>query len=133
MFEQVPVYEARKREREKERDDRMAVAVLATEDTQIDVRQLQDGTLPEPFHALLEHAVLASERAPHDPMERAFQRLAFGHDVETSVRGAKQYLTAAIRESYSPGKGHGPVRHLNSGAVSALGRATGPQPKPRVY
>jgi hydroxymethylpyrimidine/phosphomethylpyrimidine kinase len=60
-------------------------------------------------------------------------RLAFGHDVETSVRGAKQYLTTAIRESYSPGKGHGPVRHLNSGAVSALGRATGPQPKPRVY
>jgi len=60
-------------------------------------------------------------------------RLAFGHDIETSVRGAKQYLTTAIRESYSLGKGHGPVRHLNSGAVSALGRATGPQPKPRVY
>lgn len=60
-------------------------------------------------------------------------RLAFGHDVETSVRGAKQYLTTAIHESYSPGRGHGPVRHLNSGAVSALGRATGPQPKPRVY
>lgn len=60
-------------------------------------------------------------------------RLAFGHDVETSVRGAKQYLTTAIRESYSTGRGHGPVRHLNSGAVSALGRATGPQPKPRVY
>jgi len=60
-------------------------------------------------------------------------RLAFGHDVETSVRGAKQYLTTAIRESYAPGKGHGPVRHLNSGAVSALGRATGPQPKPRSY
>jgi hydroxymethylpyrimidine/phosphomethylpyrimidine kinase len=60
-------------------------------------------------------------------------RLAYGHDLETSVRGAKQYLTTAIRESYSPGKGHGPVRHLNSGAVSALGRATGPQPKPRVY
>jgi len=60
-------------------------------------------------------------------------RLAFGHDVETSVRGAKQYLTTAIRESYSPGQGHGPVRHLNSGAVSALGRSTGPQPKPHVY
>lgn len=60
-------------------------------------------------------------------------RLAFGHDIETSVRGAKQYLTTAILESYSPGRGHGPVRHLNSGAVSALGRATGPQPKPRTY
>ena len=53
-------------------------------------------------------------------------RLAYGHDVETSVRGAKQYLNTAILESYSPGKGRGPVRHLNSGAVSALGRATGP-------
>lgn len=60
-------------------------------------------------------------------------RLAFGHDVETSVRGAKQYLTTAIHESYSPGKGHGPVRHLNSGAVSALGRATGPHPKAPFY
>ncbi|MBK5255829.1 MAG: bifunctional hydroxymethylpyrimidine kinase/phosphomethylpyrimidine kinase [Vicinamibacteria bacterium] len=60
-------------------------------------------------------------------------RLAFGHDIETSVRGAKQYLTAAIQESYSPGKGHGPVRHLNSGAAAALARATGPHKKPRVY
>jgi len=60
-------------------------------------------------------------------------RLAFGHDVETSVRGAKQYLNAAIRESYAPGRGQGPVRHLNSGAVSALGRSTGPQPRPRTY
>ncbi len=60
-------------------------------------------------------------------------RLAFGHDVETSVRGAKQYLTTAIREGYAPGRGHGPVRHLNSEAVSALGRSTGPQPRPRVY
>ena len=56
-------------------------------------------------------------------------RLAHGHDVETSVRGAKQYLTVAIQESYSPGRGHGPVRHLNSGAVAALGRATGPHPR----
>ncbi len=49
-------------------------------------------------------------------------RLACGHDLETSVRGAKQYLTLAIQESYSPGRGHGPVRHLNSGAVADLGR-----------
>ena len=60
-------------------------------------------------------------------------RLAFGHDVETSVRGAKHYLTTAIRESYSPGKGHGPVLHLNSGAVSALGRATGSLPRAPFY
>lgn len=57
-------------------------------------------------------------------------RLAFGHDVETSVRGAKQYLTTAIMESYSLGHGHGPVRHLHSGAAAALGRSTGPHKKP---
>jgi hydroxymethylpyrimidine/phosphomethylpyrimidine kinase len=48
-------------------------------------------------------------------------RLALGHDLQTAVRGAKQYLTAAIEESYSPGKGHGPVRHLNRLALAALG------------
>ena len=48
-------------------------------------------------------------------------RLAKGQDLETSVRGAKQYLTLAIQESYSPGRGHGPVRHLNRGAIAALG------------
>jgi hydroxymethylpyrimidine/phosphomethylpyrimidine kinase len=57
-------------------------------------------------------------------------RLAHGQDIESSVRGAKQYLTVAIQESYSPGRGHGPVRHLNSGAVGALGRATGPYKRP---
>ena len=49
-------------------------------------------------------------------------RLALGHDLETSVRGAKQYLTRAIEESYSPGRGHGPVRHLNSEALAALAK-----------
>ncbi len=53
-------------------------------------------------------------------------RMAYGHEVETSVRGAKQYLTLAIQENYPSGRGQGSVRHLNSGAVSALGRATGP-------
>lgn len=48
-------------------------------------------------------------------------RLALGHDLLTAVRGAKAYLTAAIEESYSPGKGHGPVRHLNRPALAALG------------
>lgn len=47
-------------------------------------------------------------------------RLAKGDTVEDAVRGAKAYLTAAIRESYGPGRGHGPVRHLNSLAVSRL-------------
>lgn len=31
--------------------------------------------LPEPFHALVEYAILASEATPQDPMEQAFHRL----------------------------------------------------------
>lgn len=47
-------------------------------------------------------------------------RLALGHDLEAAVRGAKHFLTTAIEESYSPGKGHGPVRHLNRLAIAGL-------------
>jgi hydroxymethylpyrimidine/phosphomethylpyrimidine kinase len=40
-------------------------------------------------------------------------RLALGCDMLDAVRGAKDYLTEAIRLSYSVGKGHGPVDHLH--------------------
>ena len=39
-------------------------------------------------------------------------RLALGDPVLEAVRGAKAYLTEAIRRSYSVGRGHGPVDHL---------------------
>jgi hydroxymethylpyrimidine/phosphomethylpyrimidine kinase len=45
-------------------------------------------------------------------------RLSQGASLIDAVRGAKAYLTAAIRASYAPGRGHGPVGHL---------RAFGPQ------
>jgi len=40
-------------------------------------------------------------------------RLALGADLPAAVRGAKAYLTEAIRRSYSVGHGHGPVDHLH--------------------
>ncbi|MBN2369290.1 MAG: bifunctional hydroxymethylpyrimidine kinase/phosphomethylpyrimidine kinase [Vicinamibacteria bacterium] len=40
-------------------------------------------------------------------------RLALGSDLLDAVRGAKDYLTEAIRRSYSVGRGHGPVDHLH--------------------
>ena len=40
-------------------------------------------------------------------------RLALGAPLVDAVRGAKAYLTEAIRRSYSVGKGHGPVDHLH--------------------
>jgi hydroxymethylpyrimidine/phosphomethylpyrimidine kinase len=40
-------------------------------------------------------------------------RLALGDSLLDAVRGAKAYLTEAIRRSYSVGRGHGPVDHLH--------------------
>jgi hydroxymethylpyrimidine/phosphomethylpyrimidine kinase len=40
-------------------------------------------------------------------------RLALGDDPFAAVAGAKEYLTEAIRGSYSVGAGHGPVDHLH--------------------
>jgi len=40
-------------------------------------------------------------------------RLANGAVLVDAVRGAKEYLTEAIRCSYSIGRGHGPVDHLH--------------------
>jgi hydroxymethylpyrimidine/phosphomethylpyrimidine kinase len=40
-------------------------------------------------------------------------RLALGDALLDAVRGAKTYLTEAIRRSYAVGHGHGPVDHLH--------------------
>lgn len=40
-------------------------------------------------------------------------RLALGAPLVEAVRGAKEYLTEAIRRSYSVGRGPGPVDHLH--------------------
>ena len=40
-------------------------------------------------------------------------RLALGDQPFEAVRGAKEYLTEAVRRSYSVGRGHGPVDHLH--------------------
>ena len=40
-------------------------------------------------------------------------RLALGAEPFEAVRGAKDYLTEAIRRAYSVGRGHGPVDHLH--------------------
>lgn len=40
-------------------------------------------------------------------------RLALGAELFEAVRGAKEYLTEAIRGAYAAGAGHGPVDHLH--------------------
>ena len=57
-------------------ENRMAVAMLAAGGQSLEVAALAPQSLPEPFHELLEYALLASEIAPHDPMEQAVHRLA---------------------------------------------------------
>ena len=38
--------------------------------------------------------------------------LALGYSIEDAVRRAKEYITEAIRNSYTVGKGHSPVNHF---------------------
>jgi len=40
-------------------------------------------------------------------------RLALGASLREAVRGAKHYVTEAIRRSYSVGRGHGPLDHFH--------------------
>ncbi|MCB1928158.1 MAG: cation-translocating P-type ATPase [Rhodocyclaceae bacterium] len=59
--------------------NRMSVAALAVEDGILYTDAMAGADLPEPFHGLLEYAVLASEIDPHDAMELAFHRFAHDH------------------------------------------------------
>ncbi|MGZ4903785.1 MAG: cation-translocating P-type ATPase [Halobacteriota archaeon] len=55
--------------------NRMTVKTLATCSTEYDVDFESSRPLPEPYHELAEYSVLASQRDPFDPMEKAFKQL----------------------------------------------------------
>jgi Ca2+-transporting ATPase len=57
--------------------NRMALAALCVGDEVLDVPKTTE--LPDTFHELVEYAVLASELAPHDPMEQAVHQFAGLH------------------------------------------------------
>jgi Ca2+-transporting ATPase len=57
--------------------NRMALAALCVGDEVLDLPKTAE--LPEAFHELVEYAVLASEMAPHDPMEQAVHQFAGLH------------------------------------------------------
>ena len=69
-------------------ENRMRVAALCADNRAIDVSQPWSGSLsaplPDTHLELLEYAILASEIAPHDPMEQAFHHMAGVHLSETS-------------------------------------------------
>ncbi|WP_230370113.1 HAD-IC family P-type ATPase [Paludibacterium denitrificans] len=58
--------------------NRMEIAALVAGEQRLQINTLDEARqdLPEPYHELMEYAVLASEIDPHDPMEQAFHRFA---------------------------------------------------------
>ena len=57
--------------------NRMTVRALACDAGFYDVPS-EDGAIPEAFHEVVEYGILASQRDPFDPMEKAFQDLGAG-------------------------------------------------------
>jgi Ca2+-transporting ATPase len=55
--------------------NRMTVSRLAVNGETCDLGAAPPSALPEPFHALVEYGVLASQRDPFDPMEKAIHRV----------------------------------------------------------
>ncbi|HWU82907.1 MAG TPA: cation-translocating P-type ATPase [Methylophilaceae bacterium] len=64
-------------------ENRMALAALSVDGELLECPAIEGQALPEHYHELLEYAVLASELAPHDPMERAFHRYAHAYLANT--------------------------------------------------
>ncbi len=58
--------------------NRMAVSALSAGGEYAELRKYQFGQLPETFHDLVEFSILASQRDPFDPMERAIKE--FGEE-----------------------------------------------------
>ncbi|HLG34312.1 MAG TPA: cation-translocating P-type ATPase [Bacteroidia bacterium] len=56
-------------------ENRMTVKKLFTDGKYFDLKLNSDAVLPEDFHSLIEYAILASQRNPFDPMEKAFLKL----------------------------------------------------------
>ncbi len=56
-------------------ENRMAVREMAASGEFYAVERLASEELPETFHAVVEHSILASRKDPFDPMERAFKDL----------------------------------------------------------
>ena len=55
--------------------NRMSIRKLAVNGTVLDVEQQPAPELPEDFHEIVEFGILASQRDPFDPMEKAFHDL----------------------------------------------------------
>ncbi|QDT73592.1 cation-translocating P-type ATPase [Lacipirellula limnantheis] len=71
--------------------NRMSIRKLAVDGTVCDVEQQEAPPLPEPFHEIVEFGILASQRDPFDPMEKAF------HDLGNDRLAQTEHLHADWR------------------------------------
>ena len=63
--------------------NRMSIRKLAVDGAVLDVEQQAAQSLPEEFHEIVEFGILASQRDPFDPMEKAFHDLGNARLAET--------------------------------------------------
>ena len=63
--------------------NRMSIRKLAVNGTVIDIEQQGVDALPEDFHEIVEFGILASQRDPFDPMEKAFLDLGNARLAQT--------------------------------------------------
>ncbi|OGB04732.1 MAG: ATPase [Burkholderiales bacterium RIFCSPLOWO2_12_FULL_64_99] len=80
----------------------MTVAALQAGDASWTADAAGSAPLPEAFHAVLEYAILASERDPFDPMEQAFWDLARSHLTEQDREHLHPDWTLAHAYALSP-------------------------------
>ncbi|MFZ2297992.1 MAG: HAD-IC family P-type ATPase, partial [Aquabacterium sp.] len=80
----------------------MTVAALQAGDASWRADAAGSAPLPEAFHAVLEYAILASERDPFDPMEQAFWDLARSHLTEQDREHLHPDWTLAHAYALSP-------------------------------
>jgi P-type Ca2+ transporter type 2C len=77
--------------------NRMSIRKLAVNETVHDVEQQAVRALPEEFHEIVEFGILASQRDPFDPMEKAF------HDLGNARLAQTEHLHAdwTLERGYS--------------------------------
>jgi P-type Ca2+ transporter type 2C len=77
--------------------NRMSIRKLAVNETVHDVEQQAVQALPEEFHEIVEFGILASQRDPFDPMEKAF------HDLGNARLAQTEHLHAdwTLERGYS--------------------------------
>ena len=63
--------------------NRMTIRKLVVDDSVLELSQPAAGELPEEFHEIVEFGILASQRDPFDPMEKAFHDLGNGSLAQT--------------------------------------------------